>query len=122
MTSGAYDGLLGAGRYRLSAILDRHGAAASTEITVEAGKPLAHVLDIDAGEVALKSAAGLAGDAFWEVAGRRGQGGMARNGPATEGPARAGKLQRPARVARSRMEASFSVTAGKSKTIELGTH
>jgi Ca-activated chloride channel family protein len=122
VTSGTYAGLLGAGRYRLSAILDRHGAAASTEITVEAGKPLAHVLNIEAGEVALKSAAGLAGDAFWEV--RDGAGKALWHATAAQPKVLLAPGSYSVRLeSRDReMEASFSVTAGESKTIELGTH
>ncbi len=120
VTSGIYEGLLGAGRYRLTALLDKHGARASTEITVEAGKPLAHVLKIDAGEVTLKSSADVTGGAFWEV---RDASGKAVWHATTAEPR---VLLAPGRYSvrldskDQELEAAFSVEGGETKAVELG--
>lgn len=119
-SNGLYEGLLGAGRYRIKASVDKHGAAASTEITVEAGKPLVHVLDIDAGEVTLKSLADATGGVFWEV--RDAAGAPVWHATAVQPRV----LLTPGRYSvrldsrDSELEAAFSIQGGESKTVELG--
>lgn len=116
-----FSALLNAGRYRVIAGLDAHGAGTMQEIVVEAGKPLSKILRIEAGEVALK-AAGSAPDAFWQV---RDEAGKAVWHAAGRDPR---VLLAPGRYSvrmeqRDRTdEASFAVSAGETKTIELGPH
>lgn len=120
----AFDGLLNAGRYRVSATLDSHGASASQEIALEAGKPLSSVLKIEAGEISFKPPSGggahVPGESFWEV---RETGGRAV-WHATAAEPRV--LLAPGRYsvrleARDKsIEAAFEVVAGERKMIELG--
>lgn len=120
VTSGVYEGLLGAGRYRLTALLDKHGASASSEITVEAGKPLAHVLNIDAGEVALKSPADEATGVFWEVRDASGKAVWHATAAQPRVLLAPGRYSVRLDSKDSELEAAFSIQGGESKTVELG--
>ncbi|MEQ1716955.1 MAG: VWA domain-containing protein, partial [Hyphomicrobium sp.] len=123
-TAPDFNGLLNAGRYRLSATLENHGASASQDVVLEAGKPLTSVLEIDAGEISFKapSGAGLAaaGDSFWEI---RDSGGRAIWHATVAEPK---VLLSPGRYtvrmeARDRgSEAAFEVVSGERRHIELG--
>jgi Ca-activated chloride channel family protein len=120
VTSGVYEGLLGAGQYRLTALLDQHGASASTEITVEAGKPLAHVLNIDAGEVALRSLADVTGGVFWEVKDASGKAVWHATAAEPRVLLAPGRYSVRLDSKDSELEVAFSIQNGESKTVELG--
>lgn len=122
MSTGAYEGLLGAGRYRLTAMLDKHAASASSEITVEAGKPLVHVLDIDAAEVALSSPSQATADAFWEVRDASGKAVWHATAAQPRVLLAPGRYSVRLDTKDSELEAAFTVEAGQPKTIELGPH
>lgn len=118
----SFNGLLAAGRYRATATLEKHGATASQEIVVEAGKPLSKILRIEAGEVTLKGAAPGAIDTFWEV--RDSSGKAVWHAAASEPRV----LLTPGRYSvrmdlrDKSIEAAFAVAAGETKTVELGAH
>lgn len=117
-----FNGLLNAGRYRVTASLERHAASASQDIVVEAGKALSRILKLDAGEIALKGAGPAMPDVFWEV--RDAAGKPVWHGAAAEPRV----LLAPGRYSvrmehRDRtIEAAFTVAAGDNKVIEVGAH
>ena len=121
-TSGPeFNGVLAAGRYRVTATLEGHSASTSQDVTVEAGKPLTSVLRIEAGTVSFKSAAAIAGsETFWDVH----EAGGRAVWHSTLGEPKVllapGKYSVRLEARDKTIEAAFEVVGGENKSIKLG--
>lgn len=122
----SFSGLLNAGRYRIVATLDSHGAGASQDIVLEAGKPLAAVLKIEAGDISFKHPAGAAahvpGETFWEVREKSGRAVWHATAAEPRVLLAPGRYSVRLEARDKSIEAAFDVVAGERKMIELGSN
>ena len=122
VSAAQFEGLLNAGRYRVSATLEQNAAGAQQEITLEAGKPLEITLTIDAGEATLRAPATASSgyDTFWEL--RDAQGRAIWH--ATSGEPKVllapGRYSVRLETRDTILQATFEIAAGEKRTIELG--
>ncbi len=122
VSASQFEGLLNAGRYRVSATLEQNAAGAQQEITLEAGKPLEITLKIDAGEATLRAptTASSGYDTFWEL--RDAQGRAIWHATAGEPKVllAPGRYSVRLETRDSILQATFEIAAGEKRTIELG--
>jgi len=122
VSAAQFEGLLNAGRYRVSATLEQNAAGAQQEITLEAGKPLEITLKIDAGEATLRAPAlaNSGSDTFWELRDAKGR----AIWHATSGEPKVllapGRYSVRLETRDTILQATFEIAAGEKRTIELG--
>lgn len=122
VSAAQFEGLLNAGRYRVSATLEQNAAGAQQEISLEAGKPLEITLKIDAGEATLRAPAlaNRGSDTFWELRDAKGR----AIWHATSGEPKVllapGRYSVRLETRDTILQATFEIAAGEKRTIELG--
>lgn len=117
-----FSGLLKAGRYRVAAMLENHGAGVVQDIVVEAGKPLTRVLRIEAGEIALKGLGSSGQDPFWEVRDASGKAVWHTSAAQPHVLLAPGRYSVRMDLRDKTTEAAFALGAGESKTVEVGSN
>lgn len=117
-----FEGLLGAGRYRVSAELERNAARVQQDITIEAGKPANVALKIDAGEATLRarSIATAGFDTFWELRDAQGRAVWHSTSAEPKVLLMPGRYSVRLETRDTILQAAFEIAAGEKRTIELG--
>lgn len=118
----SFEGLLNAGRYRVSAKLEQNAASAHQDVTLEAGKPLDVVLNITAGEATLRASGMMTpgSDTFWELRDAQGRAIWHATSPEPNVLLTPGRYTVRLEVRDAILQAAFEIAAGEKRTIELG--
>ena len=112
---------LSPGRYRISVAIPIYRLSAVQDVVVEAGKPSAVVLKIDAAEVALKSAAlSQRPDSYWEIMDSTGQAIWRSAAVEPKAIVAPGRYTVRLESRDLKTEAAFEVRDGERRQIELG--
>lgn len=113
---------LSPGRYRIAAQIDAHHLTAQQEVSVEGGKNLDVVLNIDAAEISFKtSAVGfVVSESYWEVLDATGDTVWRSLAHTPKTMLQPGRYTIKHESRDRRQEAAFEVKSGQSQTIDLG--
>ncbi len=120
----AFETLLNAGRYRITATLEAHNFTAAQDIVLEAGKSIDAVMKFDGAEISFKlpaSTPAVPGEIFWEIKDKNGR---AFWHAATAEPKillAPGRYTVRVETRERGTQAAFEVRTGENRQIDLGS-